>query len=486
MEIHFSEDLPKYKQIVEQFEQMILNGQLQAGDVLPTERDLARKLSVNRSTVVKAYDELRATGLVYSKQGSGTKVSDHLWELIPTKLINWKKLKRMSFSPYQPIISKMYIINKAADVMDFATRNLSKGLIPLEQVDSSLVELTNRSWFFESDVEVEYDTCFEIAKYVNHYHGIQVNSKHIITTPGVPQAIALLIYSFLETGQSVAIECPSFTYRVSYFISSGIKMVRLPVDEEGLIPEAIPDLYKKHRIKMVFTNPTYQNPTGSTLSLLRRRKLIEICKELKIPIVELDLTSLLNFNKDRKPPASLYELDEKNEVVIHVGGMNDVISQNMYLGWIFASPPVLRILGDAVFQAGLVPSTITRQFATSFLKNPNLDSIIEHVRCTYRDRKEKFISTLDKLSISEVIPVLSEGGTHLWCKHNLPMKDLDFIEICLKNGVTFIPGSLYGADHGYMRFSLTWCNEEMIEEGLKRLKKALIQSRSLLQTSLYR
>lgn len=464
---------PIYRQIVDYFEKEIIEGELPPGTSLPSERDLALELNVNRSTIATAYSELRASGLIYSKQGSGTRVNEYLWDIVPKKLLNWNHFRNKRFSPNKPLVNRILEASKNPDIISFAKVELSNETFPTALSKEVFNRLNPGYWLSQSTTESDNITRTALAKHLTNDWGTKVDKDNILLTSCIHQSFLLLTHCMLNHGDTVAIENPSYTYAVDIFTSAGIQIVRLPIDENGLNPEEIPNLYKKHRIKMVFTNPTYQNPTGTVLTLERRKRLLDICNSYKIPIVEIDCASPLAHNEGAKIPPSLYELDNKG-IVINIGSFSDTISPTIDFGWVLASKYVLGLLWDGKYQLGLGSAILTNQFITEFLNNGFWATNLENLKKTIRNRKLQLVNSLDNFLKNQLTYYDPKGGYNVWCHISKPIsREKELLESCIHHGVLPVPGSVYGVSPGYLRLSFAQNSGDLVDIGLQRLSSVL-------------
>ncbi|TLS38253.1 PLP-dependent aminotransferase family protein [Pseudalkalibacillus caeni] len=466
---------PIYKQIVQYFEEMILNGDLDAGAPLPTERDLAVQLGVNRSTITTAYAELRASGLVYSKQGSGTRVSHNAWDLLPQRFVNWSNVRNVSFAPMLPIAKRILEVTSNQDVINLATGRLSNDLYPQDSYKLLMQQILKNTDLTRVD---EQELKKALASHFFADQDIVAEPYELLTTSGIQQAILLLIHCLLSPGDSVAIECPSYTYTNKLFTSAGVKMVRLPIDKQGIKPEEIYELYNRHRIKMVITNPTYQNPTGTTLTIERRKKLLEICSDLHVPIIEIDCFSTLSYNGDQPP--SLYSLNKTKGLVIQIGNITEALGPELDIGWLLASKNLIERFEDAKYQMGLGASSFTEKIASELLLSGYWRDNRTDLQENLTRRKDITLSALKQYAGNSLTFIEPEGGFYLWCKLNGMTREKDLLETLIQHGVVAVPGGIYGVDKGFIRLSFAHCEEERINEGVKRLCNAIGETKHKL------
>jgi GntR family transcriptional regulator, regulator for abcA and norABC len=462
---------PLYKQIVQQIEEQILNGSLEPGYILPTERQLALRIGVNRTTVTSAYNELRKSGMIYSKQGSGTIVSDDLQQ-IPSKVVQWRNFTNEYYTPLLPIIKRIFEASKQAGVI-----NLSVDTIPYQIPEKQNQKIMN-------NIINDYQGIFTdilmskardvLSNHLTNQWKIPTKPDEVILTSGLEQSLILLVYSLLNRGDVVVIDDPSLTYSVKFFNSFGIKMVKMPSSIEGINPNVIRDLYQKHRIRMVITTPTFHEVTGDILPLVSRLELISVCKELKIPIIELGSTIPLAHNPSVSLPPSLYELDYSKEIVIHIGDFHDSFGAGVEFGWILGGYSVFEVIRNAKYQLGYRTSRFPMLYMIEYLNLNYWEEHIMNYQIDLNHRKNILLQAVETYLAKKATYTIPSGGRNLWVKVNIPYhSDLELIEACIKSGVIVFLGTVFGGEKGTIMISYAKCREDQIEEGVKRLSLAL-------------
>ncbi|MFC0189570.1 PLP-dependent aminotransferase family protein [Fictibacillus aquaticus] len=470
---------PIYREIVSYFENRILKGELPPDTRLPTERELALQLNVNRSTVNTAYEELRASGLIQSVQGSGTRVSQHAWDLSPQRILNWNHFKNYSFSPTAPMVKRIEHARMNNGIYNLANGELSPDLYPASILNSVMQNLITEG---AADYSHPLDDRYFRETLASHLlkHQIDADPNNMMLLSNIQQSLLLITRCLLNPGDIVAIECPSYSYTVKLFASAGVRMVRLPVDENGLDPDGVSALYAKHKIKLVITEPSHQNPTGSILSLERRKKLINVCSDLDIPIVEIDCTAPLMHDGDKVLPPSLYTLDQKKRLVINTGSFNDTVGPGLPVCWLLASPIFIERLTDAKYQMGLSVPNLVQQLASRFLA-AHWDEHIERVNTVLRNRKKLLTESLNR-HLSDLFSFQEpDGGLYVWVKMKGYWKDSDLLEACIKENLLVVPGSVYGAENGHVRIAFSNISEEQIEPAVESFARVVNNAKSLSQ-----
>ncbi|MEC0248065.1 PLP-dependent aminotransferase family protein [Paenibacillus chitinolyticus] len=468
---------PIFRQICTYFKEQILKGELSPGTRLPTERELALQLSVNRSTVSAAYEELRATGLVYSVQGSGTRVSESLWETTVQTAPNWDHyLGRRFFNPNASITDKIGEAAYIPGIVNMIKGELSPDLMPLGLLGELAAQIDYaQAYSYFSDKRGEPALRAVLSDFMKTRSGISASPESILVTSGVKHSLQLISNTLLQPGDAVALEGPSYIYAMQVFSSSGIRMFPLPVDEHGLIPDELPRLVHKHNIRMVFTNPTYQNPTGTTLSPARRAKLIDLCEQLRLPLVEDDPYGLLHLSGSRPVPP-LKASPEGDKIVIYLGTLSKISTPGMRTGWIVAPPPVIAKLAETKNRMGYSSSHSGERLAQLYMTSPSSVQSLISIREALTARRNTMLSTLQ----SELSPYASvfggnhnaPGGYYVWLKLNLPLEDKQLVDLAVKEGVMLWPGSIYGMKKGFFRLTYASIREHEIVEGIRRIRRA--------------
>ncbi|MWV42431.1 aminotransferase class I/II-fold pyridoxal phosphate-dependent enzyme [Paenibacillus sp. HJL G12] len=473
-----SSELPIYRQIYEYYEGQIRSGVLLSGTRLPTERELARLLSVNRSTVTTAYDELRSSGLIESRQGSGTRVSGYLWETKPVSHPYWhRSIRRKVFDMSESLRHLIHESLPEGNVIHMIRGELSPDLMPQEMLEHASQCLSfDVPFSYFSDWRGDAQLRETLSHFLAERMNIRANPGNILITNGVKHALSLIARTLLQPGDAIAVEGPSYLYSMQVFAEEGLRMVKLEVDEEGLIPEQLPMLYQQFGVRMVFTNPTYQNPTGISLSIERRQKLLKICKQLNIPIVEDDPYSLLHLEEEDKPLPSIQSLDENGQHVIYISTLSKFATPGMRIGYVAAPLQVIDKLAQTKNRTGYSSSHMGEQLAQRFLTDEAFDAHLNKVRRELARRRERMLQAIQREAgdyIELVAPHAPAGGYYLWLRLKeetaADFTEKTWIEQAIRHGITFYPGSVFGEGGGKLRLTYASLSMEEIERGIHRL-----------------
>jgi len=460
-----------YKQLAEYIENGIADGTFPPDKPLPSERKLAKDLNINRSTVVAAYDELESNGLIQRNRGSGTTISKDIWGITKKRIPSWNRyIEAGSFLPNLPVTQR--IRKEAVDhkLINLASGELSEDLFPLK----SLRGITSTRSFIGS---LGYDhpqgnaiLRETISKHVKHYRSIETNPSSILITSGAQQALHLVVQCLLKPGDAVALEDPSYSYNLPIFKSAGLKTYFLPVNKDGINPEDLLSLHKKHRIRMIFLNPAFQNPTGALLNESQRKAILEISSEHGIPVVEDDPYSLTSFTGQRI--STLKSMDVHGNV-LYISSLSKIVASGLRIGWIIGPRPVIERLSDAKQQIDFGHASFTQWIANDFLESENFHFHIKSLVKELEKRRNQIVSSLRYYLKDQVEFNIPQGGIHIWCRLNKDFNEMQLLEESIKRGVIFVPGSTMGSKKGFVRFTFAREDEASINEGIKRFAEAL-------------
>lgn len=471
-ELERKSKIPIYKQITDHLERRISYGEFPPGSLLPSERKLAEQLGVNRSTVILAFAELRSMGIIESQTGSGTRVSKTKWGATPKHTPNWSRYAEGgSFLPNLPFMRRIReALNQNPSLIDFASGELSADLAPNDEITTLMSENKYTSYLGYDNPQGYIPLRQALVSYLDQHRGIKTTESSILITSGSQQSLYLITQCLLSPGDAVAIEDPSYCYSLPMFQSAGLRLFRLPVDSQGVCPEDIRALYKKHRIKMVFMNPNYQNPTGTVFGVERRKQLLDVASELALPIVEDDPFSLTDY--EGLPPSPLKSMDSIGSV-LYIGSFSKIAASGMRIGWMVAPNSIVERLADARQQMDFGLSVIPQQVAAQFLKSNYFEPHLDRLRMQLQYKRDLLIEALQKELPGLVTFTAPQGGLHLWCKLVPDVHDGKLLEESIKRGIVFVPGSVYGSDSGFVRFTFARAKEAEIGLGISKFADAL-------------
>ncbi|MDR3599526.1 MAG: PLP-dependent aminotransferase family protein [Desulfosporosinus sp.] len=496
MQLHLDRSLktPLYLQIKSQIRQLILANELPPGFRLPPERKLAASLGVNRTTVVNAYHELVADGLIQPHVGKGTIVNpllcaepfslDHFAssnsELLhsPVQPISWQNFyTKQSERMYNPVLASILDEIGDEDQISFALGSPAGEYYPLEEFRQiSQTVMRSGNWqAFEYGPTIGH---YPLRKFLEEWlslRGIRTQAQSIMILSGSQQGLDLLAKVLIEPGDYIVMEEPSFLGAIGVFKAAGARILTVPLDQEGLRINLLEQILSRHRPKFIYTLPTFQNPSGTKMSLSRRQELLKLAYQYHVPIIEDDPYSELYY--EGQPSPSLKSLD-KHGHVIYLGTFSKMLFPGFRLGWCVAPPPILEQLALAKQHVDLHTSTTTQWIMTEFCRQGLLDKHLLTVRSQYKRQLNAMVTALTNFAPPGLSWTVPEGGYYLWCELPPGIKAATLLTKAAEKKVTFIPGNaFYTNSGGKDRFRLCFSrhSETTITEGICRLCKAILE-----------
>jgi len=312
--------------------------------------------------------------------------------------------------------------------------------------------------------------------------GTYADPEDMIVTSGAQQALDLLGKILIDPGDEIAVEAPTYVGALSAFSAYEPRYVQIDLDEEGMIVEQLEEaLLKGARPKFVYTVPNFHNPAGVTMPLARRKRLVALCREARIPIIEDNPYGMLRFEGDAEP--TLRSMDPQN--VVYVGTVSKVFSPGVRLGWAVAESGLLQRLILAKEATDLCSSNfmmlVTERYFDGELWRQNLQRLVS----AYHSRRDAMIAAL-----KEHFPVDAEwthpaGGFYVWVTLPGYFDTQAMLAAAVERRVAYVPGTAFYPDgRGRDRMRLAFCypTEERIAEGVRRLGHLLADEEELYRS----
>ena len=393
-------------EIYRQIRGAILDGRLRPKDALPSTRDLARALSVSRTTVMVAFDRLAGEGFVFSRRGAGTFVSEHVarrGNQPPTlKVEGALRARRV----WESIPLPSAFVRRAE--YDFRTGLPDTSLFPYERWRRLMPSArdSDDSRFGGYDGPAGHPALrAAIARHIGTSRGVEASADDVIVTNGTQQAIDVIARVLLAPGDRVAVEDPGYAPARRVFKSHGARIVGVPVDGNGLVVDALPN-----NIRLVYVTPSHQYPLGVPLSLPRRRQLLSWAERNRAAIIEDDYDTEFRF--DGRPIEPLRTLDTTGRV-IYVGSFSKTLLPALRMGFM-TTPASLRA---AVHTAKAVmdwhTSTLPQIALARFIDDGSFARHIRRAGRVYRERHAVVVDTLARRFTEQLELVPSAAGLHV-------------------------------------------------------------------------
>ncbi len=310
--------------------------------------------------------------------------------------------------------------------------------------------------------------------------GIRANPDDILVTTGSQQALDLISRIFIDPGDVVLVEAPSYVGALGTFAQYEARVVHVEMDQSGLSPDALRDAiktlrYQGLRIKFLYLIPNYQNPTGVTMPSARRTEILDICREEKIFVVEDNPYGLLGF--DRPSPNAMRAQDSEN--VIYLGSFSKTIVPGFRIGWALVPQALREKLVIASESSILCPSNFSQLAISSYLADqPWRDQIASFVQL-YKARRDAMLETLDQYFPESATWTRPEGGFYIWVNLPAGVDTKALMPKAIVAKVAYVPGTAFYADGlGSWSMRLSYCHPtpERIREGVKALGQVVTEA----------
>ena len=449
---------PIYRQIMDQVMKNIENGNLDANVPLPSERKLAVIFQTNRTTVVRALDELRDLGVLISRRGSGRFVNQTEWGRYSVPRVNWRELFSQRYEQIDDSYEKMIEVGKLNPYfLDLFSSEMPTDLLPNVQFPAySMNEI------IEKEQQI---TCLgylplvaKIKNYLIEKFYFDFTKTQLLVTSGGQQAIFLILQTILSSGDAIAVEAPSFFYRLSLFKATGIRLFGVPMDREGIELDKLEVLIKKNKLKAVLVNPNFQNPTGKVMSQKRREALVTLCRNYQLPIIEDDVFSDLSFHDSEKhKPTAIHSIDPEN--VLYVGSLSRVLGQTTKIGWIVGLRSFIDRLAKAQEMMEFSMSIFPQNVAMTVFEE-SYSTKIAIVREELYKRSLTLVEWEKTQNFFEVWPIY--GGYYAWITWKGQQLTRDIAEELIRSGLGIAPSFLFGEETNGLRINFSRLTEERL------------------------
>jgi DNA-binding transcriptional MocR family regulator len=465
---------PLYLQLVEQIQERIRSGALPAGSRLPPIRQLAAELSLTRLTVHNAYAELQADGWIESFVGRGSYVAERPGVkaqmrpspvLPPVPLLQSGALAEIMRLAHQP---EMISFAQAAPAPEtFPVREFGRMIQhALAQAGAALFDYG----ISQGDASLRE----QLAVYLLE-RSIQACTDHILVVAGAQQGMDIVLRVLLNPGDTILVEQPTYLGMIERMQVQGLKLVAVPIDEQGIRPDALETAITQHQPRLLYTIPTFHNPTGICMSDERQEALLDIAQRHALPILEDDIYGPLCY--DGPAPSPLKARDTTG-LVIYLTSFSKVLMPGLRLGLLVAAPPLLEGLVAVKRLSDMHSPPLTQRALAEYLARGHFAAHVRATKALYRQRRDAMAASLQRYFPSDATWSVPCGGLCFWVGLPPGLRSTDLYEEALQHGVAFAPGQVFFPEQsmqGYMRLSFAATPPEAIDRGLHTLGELLNQ-----------
>lgn len=374
-------------------------------------------------------------------------------------------------------IREILKLTEKPEVISFAGGLPAPELFPVEDIKKVMNEVMEK----EPYVALQYSTTEgypslreSILNQRLKPHGMNGTIDNILITSGSQQALDLSGKVFFNEGDVVIVENPSYLGAINVLKTYGVKFVEVEMDDDGIIIEKLEEAIKNNQnVKLIYTIPDFQNPTGKCLPVERRKALAEVAAKYKIPVIEDAPYAELMLEGNPLPSVKSFD---KEGYVIYFGSFSKTFCPGFRIGWVFADAEIINKYVIMKQSSDLQTSTIDQRIVGYYMNNYDLNKHIEKIKSVYTKRKDLMLSTMEEYFPKAVKFTRSKGGLFTWVELKEDMDSVKLLEEALEENVAFVPGISFfpkGDKKNFFRLNYSNMPEERIVEGIKRLSKVL-------------
>ena len=462
---------PLYSHLVTLLEAAISRGDVPSGARLPPERELANRLRISRTTVVSAYRELESRGLLRGYVGRGTFVC-----AAPDPSgapFAWRgKIAAAALRSSDSTLRDTLRHSSDARILSLGAGEPAIDCFPTaafqQAIDQSLKRDAHAAWR-HGPTEGQPALREAIAERFG------VPAESVLVLAGAQQGLDLLARCLVDPGDAVILDRPGYLGAIQSFRAAGAKLIGWDVARADI--DELEDLLVRYRPKLIYTNPSFENPTGVTLPIRARRELLRLAGRYRVPIVEDAAYHELYFNE--APPPSLRELDA-HDIVIYLNSFSKVLAPGLRLGWLSAAPSIVDQI--AIIKQRLDPHTqnLVQLAMARLIRDGSFDNHLKTLRAEHARRCALMLASIQRHVPPGALRFARPlGGLYLWCRLVSGMCSRKLLERALTAGVAFVPGHAFYPDpagESELRICFSSVLPNAIDDAVRRLAASIVDT----------
>jgi 2-aminoadipate transaminase len=481
--------VPLYVQLRDQLRALVHAGDLRPGDRIPASRELATMLGVHRTTVANAYAELESEGLIQGHVGRGTFIrgNGNGLKITPppppvlngSNGIRWELL--FADERGDEVLSRL-TASAPEDALSFVMARPAQEFFPVEELLTCVSAVLKREAYDVLNLGPSdgYPPLKEALIELLRREGCTVKDENLLITDGCQQSLDLISKAFVRPGDSVILENPTYPGAVAIFNGARARCLAVPVrthaepgTQLGMDVEALEATLAANRVKLIVLTPDFQNPTGTSMPLASRRKVLELAARHQVPIVEDHIYARLHARDERV--SSLKQLDRSN-LVIHIDSFAKVAFPGLRVGWIVAPAAAIERLRIVKQTTDLHTDQLAQSVLAEFLRRGLFTRHVAKMRKVYASRLVALDEALRKHMPEDTRWTRPEGGMCLWLELPLGFDASELLIHVKERGVLFAPGRYFYVQAplpNTLRLSFASLDEKQIARGVATLADLL-------------
>lgn len=379
-----------------------------------------------------------------------------------------KRMDRLKASEIRELLK----LTEQPGVISFAGGLPAPEVFPIEDV----IESTTRTLKENGQKALQYTTTEGygplrdwIAERMNKQEGTNYDRDNILITHGSQQVLDFMGKVFIDEGDVVACEAPTYLAAINAFKAYGAQFAEIPTDDEGMIMEHLEKALQTGKVKFIYVIPTFQNPTGRTWSVERRKQLAALADKYGVAILEDNPYGDLRFEGENLPSVKSCDLSEK---VLTGGTFSKIFCPGLRIGWIAGDKELIRKFVLVKQGADLQCNTLAQMSIYDYLKNFDIDKHIDKIKKLYKNRRDLALKCMQETFPKEVKFTHPNGGLFTWVELPEGVSARDLLVETLKEKIAFVPGGSFFPEFPKENtFRLNYSNmpEDKIEYGLRKL-----------------
>ncbi|HOJ11698.1 MAG TPA: PLP-dependent aminotransferase family protein [Clostridiales bacterium] len=465
---------PLYIQIYNEIRKLIMEGCYNNNERLPSIRSLSKQLGVNSVTIINAYRLLQNDGFAVVKTGSGAYVRKRELKVISA---GSESISDELYTSEDIELMNKGSIDISSAIVNFATTTPSPDIFPLEDFKRAIIETmdSDGAEAFNYQESLGFEGLRQIISKEFLSKGINEQTHNIQIISGAQQGIDIVAKALLGRDDCVVVERPTYVGANAVFKSRGAKIVGVDIKNDGMDMEELASVMRKYRPRIIYTIPTYHNPTGYVYSLEKRNELLRLAAAFGSYIIEDDYLSELNYYGTTA--VSLKKLDE-NDRTIFVKSFSKLLMPGLRIGFMAVPDHLMEEINSAKRATDISTSGLIQRAFSRYIEAGLWEKHLSRIKQIYIKRYELMLSYLNDMKEYGLKFTQPGGGFNFWVKLPIGMDANMLYYQTSKRGVVFIPGSIFsygrstiGAD--YVRLSFAQANEQDIKYGMSVLKDCI-------------
>lgn len=383
--------------------------------------------------------------------------------------------KRIKNTP-SSFIREILKVTQKPEIISFAGGLPNPISFPQEELKVSMNNISQKygSKIYQYSTTLGLDILREyIVERYKKIWNMDITIENVIITTGSQQALDLIGKTFINEGDKVLVEKPSYLGLLQSFCMYSAEFIQTKLNDDGLDIEELKENIKKHKPKLAYLIPNFQNPTGLTYTKENRQKVFETIKDEDILLIQDDPYGELRFTDDERLPYIGLNQTEKN---IYLGSFSKIVTPGMRLGYVIANKEIIKMLETAKQASDLHSNIFGQYLIADYLQNNDLDKHIEKIKKLYKSQAKSMTDAMEEYFPKNIKFTYPKGGMFTWVTLPEGKSSVKLFEKAIAKNVAFVPGDpFYVNEHDVntLRLNYTNSDESAIKEGIKRLSESI-------------